>query len=308
MTPNLNEPLQNSLLWVYEGQTQYYGLILTARAGLISRQHALDIFANTAATYTEDNPGRDWRALQDTTNDPIIARRRPQPWTSRQRSEDYYREGAMIWLDADTWIREASDGRRSLDDFARAFYGVQDGDWDPEPYTFDTVTSTLDGVQDNDWANFLRARLDAVGPDAPGPLDGIERGGYRLVWKEEPNDYSKKLNAEYGRVDFIYSLGLRLNTSNEVTVVQWDSPAFEAGLTSGWEVLAVNGQAASEALIAAAITAAKGTDTPIEMLMKKGERYRTVRFDYHDGLRYPHLERIEGTPDRLGDILTPRRR
>ncbi|MBU4040626.1 MAG: peptidase M61 [Alphaproteobacteria bacterium] len=308
LTPTLNEPLQNSLLWVYEGQTQYWGLVLTARAGLMSKQQALDILANTAATYAEDNPGRSWRALQDTTNDPIIAQRQPQPWGSFQRSEDYYREGAMIWLDADTLIREQSNGRRSLDDFAKAFFGVQDGNWDPAPYTFADVTSTLNGVQANDWAAFLRARLDAVGPGAEGPLGGIERGGYRLVWSTTPNAYSRALNAELGRVDFQYSLGLSLNNANRVTAVRWGSPAFEAGLTSGWEVVAVNGRAASAATIAEAITASAGNTTPIEMMLKKGDRFRTIRFDYHDGLRYPRLERIEGTPDRLGDILAPRRR
>lgn len=308
LTPNLNEPLQNSLLWVYEGQTQYWGLILTARAGLMTKQQALDVFANTAATYADGNPGRDWRALQDTTNDPIITQRRPQPWPSRQRGEDYYREGAMIWLDADTLIREQTGGRKSLDDFARAFFGVQDGVWDPAPYTFTDVTSTLNGVQSNDWAGFLRERLDAVGPDARGPLGGIERGGYRLVWRDAPNAYSRALNTELGRVDFQYSLGLSLNTANRVTGVRWGSPAFEAGLTSGWEVVAVNGRAASAGAIAEAITASKGNTTPIQMMLKRGDRFRTITFDYHDGLRYPHLERIEGTPDRLGDILAPRRR
>ena len=308
LTPTLNEPLQNSLLWVYEGQTQYYGLILTARAGLMSKQQALDILANTAASYAEDNPGRAWRAMQDTTNDPIIARRQAQPWSSFQRSEDYYREGAMIWLDADTLIREQSNGRRSLDDFAKAFFGVQDGNWDPAPYTFDDVTSTLNGVQANDWAAFLRARLDAVGPDAQTPLAGIERGGYRLVWSTTPNAYSRALNTELERVDFQYSLGLSLNPANRITAVRWGSPAFEAGLTSGWEVVAVNGRAASATTIAEAITASAGNTTPIEMMLKKGDRFRTIRFDYHGGLRYPRLERIEGTPDRLGDILAPRRR
>lgn len=308
LTPTLNEPLQNSLLWVYEGQTQYWGLILTARAGLMSKQQALDVFANTAASYADGNPGREWRAMQDTTNDPIIAQRRPQPWPSRQRAEDYYREGAMIWLDADTLIREQSGGRRSLDNFARAFFGVEDGNWDPAPYTFTDVTSTLNGVEAHDWATFLRDRLDAVGPDAHGPLGGIERGGYRLVWREAPNDYSRALNTELGRVDFQYSLGLSLNTTNRVTGVRWGSPAFEAGLTSGWEVVAVNGRTASAAAIAEAITASKGNATPIQMMLKRGDRFRTIAFDYHDGLRYPHLERIEGTPDRLGDILSPRRR
>ena len=307
LTPTLNEPMQNSLLWVYEGQTQYWGQVLTTRAGLLSKELELGSMALTAATYGL-SPGRAWRAMQDTTNDPIIAQRRPQPWGSFQRSEDYYSEGALIWLDADTWIREQSGGRRSLDDFAKAFFGVEDGNWDPAPYTFDDVVRTLNEVQPNDWATFLRTRLDAVGADAPMPLDGIERGGYRLVFKEEPNAYQKALYSEYERNDFQYSLGIGVNNANRIYSVRWGSPAFEAGLTSGWEVVAVNGRAASADAIAEAITASKGNTTPIEMMVKKDDRFRTIRFDYHDGLRYPHLERIEGTPDRLGDILAPRRR
>jgi len=307
MTANFNEPLQNSLLWVYEGQTQYWGQVLTTRAGLLSKELELGSLAMTAATYGL-SPGRAWRAMQDTTNDPIIAQRRPQPWGTFQRSEDYYSEGALIWLDADTWIREQSGGRRSLDDFAKAFFGVEDGNWDPAPYTFDDIVRTLNEVQPNDWATFLRTRLDAVGADAPMPLDGIERGGYRLVFKEEPNAYQKALYTEFGRNDFQYSLGIRTDNANRISLVRWGSPAFEAGLTSGWEIVAVNGRTASPGAISEAITASKGNATPIEMMLKKGERFRTVRFDYHDGLRYPHLERIEGAPDRLGDILAPRRR
>lgn len=307
LTPNFNEPLQNSLLWVYEGQTQYWGQVLTTRAALSSKEQALGSWAMTAATYGL-SPGRAWRAMQDTTNDPIIAQRRPQPWGSFQRSEDYYSEGALIWLDADTWIREQSGGRRSLDDFAKAFFGVEDGNWDPSPYTFEDIVQALNAVQPNDWATFLRTRLDAVGQDAPMPLDGIERGGYRLVFKEEQNSYQKALYAEFERNDFQYSLGINTNNANRITGVRWGSPAFEAGLTSGWDIVAVNGRTASAKAISDAITASKGNATPIEMMVKKGERFRTIRFDYHDGLRYPHLERIAGTPDRLGDILAPRRR
>ncbi|HEY4585616.1 MAG TPA: peptidase M61, partial [Brevundimonas sp.] len=307
LTPNLNEPLQNSLMWVYEGQTQYWGLVLTARAGLMSKQQALDVLAMSAASF-QNIPGRQWRAMQDTTNDPIISQRRPQPWGSYQRSEDYYREGSLIWLDADTLIRERTGGKKSLDDFAKAFFGVEDGNWDPAPYTFADVTSTLNGVQINDWAAFLRERLDAVGPGSRGPLDGIERGGYRLVFKEEPSGYMGALYKELGRNDFTYSLGFMMNKSNRIISVLWGGPAFEQGLTSGWEVVAVGGRAATADALKEAVTAAKGSSEPIELILKNGDVFKTVRFDYHDGLRYPHLERIEGTPDRLGDILSPRRR
>ena len=306
MTANLNEPLQNSLLWVYEGQTQYWGLILTARAGLMSKDEALGVLAASAASF-QNAQGRQWRALQDTTNDPIIQQRRPQPWPSVQRSEDYYREGALIWLDADTLIRQKTNGRKSLDDFAKAFFGSQDGNWDPAPYTFDDVVTALNGVVEHDWAHFLRSRVDAVGPDAPAPMNGFEQGGYRLVFKDTLNAYQSQLNKELGRNDFTYSLGFMMNGSNRITSVAWNSPAFQQSLTAGWEVMAVNDRAASADVLREAITAAKDGGPQVTLIVKQGERFRTISFDYRDGLRYPHLERIAGTPDRLGDILTARR-
>lgn len=305
LVPNLNTPLQNSLLWVYEGQTQYWGKVLAARSGLHDRQQALDALALVAATY-DNRVGREWRALQDTTNDPIISQRRPAPFGSWQRSEDYYEEGQLIWLDADTLIRERTGGRKSLDDFAKAFFGVQDGNYDATPYTFDLVVQTLNGVVENDWATFLRTRLDGHGPGAP--LDGLTRGGWRLVYTDTPTDYQKTLYAEYERNDFTYSLGLSITADGTVAGVQWNGHAFQQGLATGAQIIAVNGEATSPKVLADAITAAKGTTSPIELIVKQGDRFRTVSIDYHDGLRYPHLERIAGTPDRLSDIFEARRR
>ncbi|MET0283976.1 MAG: peptidase M61, partial [Polyangiales bacterium] len=123
-TPTFERPIRNSLMWVYEGQTQYWGNVLSARSGLWSKQHTLDAIARTAAIY-DNRAGRRWRSMSDTTRDPIIASRRPLPWVSWQRSEDYYSEGQLVWLDVDTRIRELSGDTRSLDDFARAFFGAK---------------------------------------------------------------------------------------------------------------------------------------------------------------------------------------
>jgi predicted metalloprotease with PDZ domain len=305
--PNFNSPLQNSLLWVYEGQTQYYGQVVAARSGLLTKQQAMDSLAMTAATF-DTRVGREWRAMQDTTNDPIISQRQPKGWLSWQRDEDYYSEGQLIWLDVDTTIREKTNGRKSLDDFARAFYGVQDGDYAPAPYTFEDVVAALNGVVANDWATFLRTRLDADGPDARAPLDGLARGGWRLAYTDTPTDYMKTLYAELKRNDFTYSLGFQTGEANKIRSVQWNSLAFKSGLAAGMEIVAVNGQAATADRLNEAVTAAKDPATPITLIVKDDDQYRTVVFDYHDGLRYPRLERIAGTPDRLGDILTPRRR
>ena len=303
-TPNFNVPMRDSLLWVYEGQDQYWGFVLGARAGLVTKQQTLDALAMTAALYSEGRPGREWRTVEDTTNDPIIASRRPIPWTSWQRSEDYYSEGQLIWLDADTLIRERTGGKKSLDDFGRAFFGVNDGDWkQPLTYTFDDVVKTLNAVMPHDWATFLDTRARRVAPAYP--LDGLARGGYRLVYADTPTDYWKDTEASRKNIDFTYSLGLTLNREATITGVLWDSPAFKAGLTVGDKILAVNGIAYDTDRLKEVITAAKGGKEPITLIVKDGDHFKVTPLSYHGGLRYPRLERIEGKPDLLTKIYDP---
>ncbi|MGH7020078.1 MAG: peptidase M61, partial [Brevundimonas sp.] len=213
----------------------------------------------------------------------------------------------LIWLDADTLIREATGGKKSLDDFAKGFFGGDDGSWAPRGYTFDDVVAALNAVHPHDWATFLRTRLDATGPEAKAPLDGLARGGYRLTYTDSLTAGEKRIQSGWDK-DFQYSLGFTLSSSNKLTGIRWGGRAFEADIGPGWELVAVNDRAASAEVLRDAVTAAKGTTAPISLLLKNGDRYRTVAFDYHDGLRYPRLERIPGTPDRIGDILSPRRR
>ena len=158
--------MEGSLLWVYEGQTQFWGYVLGARSGMLSKQDTLDAIAATAATYSTGTPGRAWRPLVDTTNDPIVAGRAPQPWRSWQRSEDYYSEGQLIWIDVDRIIRTQSGGKRSIDDFARAFFGMRDRDYGELTYTLDDVVATLNRVQPYDWRAYLQRRVYDVAATA----------------------------------------------------------------------------------------------------------------------------------------------
>ena len=302
-TPNFNVPMRDSLLWVYEGQTQYWGFVLAARAGLLTKQQALDALASTAATY-DHRIGRQWRALQDTTNDPIIAMRRALPWRSWERSEDYYSEGQLLWLDADTLIRERSGGRKSLDDFARAFFGVNNGSYVPYTYTFEDVVNALKGIEPYEWAKFLRDRLDGHGPGAP--LDGIARGGYKLVYTETPTDYFKGYETRRKVTDLTYSLGVVIGSEGRLTDVLWEGLGYKSGLTVGTQIIAVDGTTFDAGRIKDAIKNAQNNGPAIELLVKNDDRYRTVRIDYHDGLRYPRLERDTNVPARLDQILTPR--
>jgi len=307
-TPNYNVPMQDSLLWVYEGQTQYWGQVLAARSGLWSRQQALDQMAYTAAYYALQ-PGRAWRALEDTTNDEIINPRRPVSWRDWQRFEDYYEEGKLIWLEADTLIRERSGGQRSLDDFARGFFGIDDGSVTPVTYTFEDVVKALNAVLPYDWAGFLHERLDSVG--RPAPLEGLARGGYRLIYTDTPSEILKGSDEQRKYVDLLFSIGIVIDDWNsmrpgQLKAVVYDSAAFKAGLTEGARILAVNGIAYDADALKDAIRAAKDGSAPIELILRVGDRYRVARLDYHAGLRYPHLERAGAGPALLDAILAPR--
>ena len=305
-TPNYNVPMQNSLLWVYEGQTQYWGVVLAARSGLRTRQQALDEMADTAA-YFDKQTGRQWRALQDTTNDPIINPRHPQSWNDWERFEDYYSEAGLIWLDVDTLIRERSGGKHSLDDFARAFFGINDGSFTVVTYTFEDVVKALNAVQPYDWVTFLRERLDGTGK--PAPLGGLQRGGYKLVYTDTPSDYQKDTESQRGRTDLRYSLGIVVDEKEQkgsLREVVWNSPAFKARLSEGMEILAINGVAYDADVLKDTIRAAKSVGSPTELIVKNGDRFMVVNIDYRDGLKYPHLERDASVPARLDDILAPR--
>ena len=307
LTANHNIPSQNTLLWVYEGQTEYWGDVLTARSGLAPAQDIITSLAQIAAFY-ENQPGRQWRPLQDTNNHNLLGYRTSNPYASWMRGTgDYYREALLVWLDADTLIREGTNDRKSLDDFAKSFFGGDDGSYAPRGYVFEDVVAHLNAVYPHDWATFLRTRLDATGPDAKAPLDGLARAGYRLTYTDALTDAEKKIQTGW-KNDFQYSLGFTLGGNNQISNIRWGGPAFEADIGPGWQLVAISDQEASADKLREAVTANKDGSSPIRLLMKRGEQFRTVQFDYTGGLRHPRLERIEGTRDRLSDILSPRRR
>ena len=303
-TPNFNVPMQDSLLWVYEGQTQFWGYVMAARSGLWNEEQAHDMLAFVAATYDRGRPGlASWRNLQDTTNDPIIAQRAPLPYRNYQASEDYYSGGQMIWLDVDAKLRELSHDKHSIDDFAKAFFGMDNGSFVTNTYTFDDVVKTLNDVQPFDWASYLRSRLDGHGP----LIGGIESHGWKLVYNNQPSAMSKALEMRRHAADFTYSLGVSVGKDGEIGDVLWDGPSFKAGMSPGMTVVAVNGHDYnSDALKDAVAASAADKNQPVELLVKNFDEYKTVRIDYHDGLKYPHLERDTGKPDTLSALLKPR--
>jgi predicted metalloprotease with PDZ domain len=244
--------------------------------------------------------------MEDTTYQPIITARRPLAWMSWERTEDYYPEGALIWLDVDTKIRELSGDRQSLDDFAHAFFGGTGGTLGPVSYTFADVVKALNAVAPFEWDKFLNQRLHSHGPGAP--LDGLTRGGWKLVYTETPTDYLRQLEDQRKTVDFSFSLGFDVSSRDpgQLTDVLWGSPAYDAQLTVGTVIVAVNGREYRPERLREAITTAHNAHTPIELIVRSLDRYRVVSIPYFDGLKYPRLERVERTTDRLAAITKPR--
>lgn len=300
-TPDYRVPMDDSLLWVYEGQTQFWGYVLSARSGMMPAEDVRGEMARIAAYY-DTLPGRAWRPLLDTTYDPVIQARRPQPWSSWLRGEDYYSEGMLVWLEVDAKLRELSGGRRSIDDFAHAFFGVNPGDQGILTYRFDDVVATLNGIAPFDWASWLRQRVERTGP---APLAWIEQGGYRLAYRDTPTPYFTSREKDRKILDLTYSLGLVVGDGGKITSVAWDSPPFNAGVTAGSTIVAVNGRQYSADNLKQAITAARGTRDPIRLLLKRGELYDEAAIDYHDGLRYPVLERTGTGASSLDALLAP---
>ena len=311
-TPNFNVPMGDSLLWVYEGQTQFWGNVVAVRAGLENKDTGLALLAQVAARYDMDRPGfRTWRNIQDTTNDPTIAQRAPLPWRNYQGSEDYYSAGQLIWLAVDGKMRELSHNKHSLDDFARAFFGVHPGAWDVNTYTFQDVVAGLNKIVPYDWSSFLRTRLDGHGNLA----EALKLEGWQLVYKNEQSKAAKAVMASFRKrfpkyadsADFTYSVGFAGSGKGELRDVRWDSPAWKAGLSPGMTIVAVNGTEFSADGMKQAIKDAKDSDQPIKLLVKNFNEYKTLDIDYHGGLKYPDIERIKGTPDYLSQLYAPKK-
>ena len=303
--PDYATPTQNNLLWVYEGQTSYWDVIISARAGMISPDMALGEFATNAANF-QDRAGRRWRSLLDTTHHQIVSDRRAGQYPSYQRGTDYYAESALVWLEADMLIREKSAGQRSLDDFARGFFGGREGDWGVRTYTFEDVVAALNAVQPHDWAGFLRERVER--PGAPAPVGGFARGGYRLVFREIPNAYDLSRFAEGSGFDLTHSLGISVASGGRIGNVQWDGLAFKEAIRPGSTIVAVNGREYGHDVLRDAINTAKDGRSPIRLLVREGRNLREVAINYRGGLRYPHLERIGAGPAPLDLALQPRTR
>jgi len=301
-TPDFQQPMIGDLLWVYEGLTQYLGYVLAERSGIWSESYYKERLAQIAA-FLDNQPGRRWRPLGDTTTAAQLLYFAPGQWTAYRRDTDFYDEGWLIWLDVDTAIRELTHGQKSIDDFCHLFHGGESGAPTVKPYTLDDVVAALTQVAPHDWKAFLGSRIYQV--TAHAPLDGITRGGWRLVYGDAKNEYIKTGDSD--RVEATYSIGLRVRARDGmVNDVFLDSPAGKAGIGPGMQIIAVNGLRYSADVLRNAIKESKTASGPMTIEFQNDDLVKTVSLDYHGGMREPHLERDTGKSDLLAQILAAR--
>jgi predicted metalloprotease with PDZ domain len=255
--------------------------------------------ASIAAALGPGRPGRTWRPLLDTAvGEPGLSGR--GGWPTWRRGVDYYDEGDLIWLEVATIIHRETGGKKSIDDFTQAFHGGPNNGPEVKTYTFDQLMSALNAIAPYDWATFFHTRLDSTSADAP--LGGIENGGWKLIFNDKP----LKLGGRRSNIGQIYTIGLQLKEDGSVLDAIVGSPAFEAGLSSGMKVMAINGRVYTQDGLLDAIKGSKDTKQPISLLILSDDYFKTFAVNYHGGERIPHLERVEQKPDYLDELIKPR--
>jgi predicted metalloprotease with PDZ domain len=301
-TPDYQQPMRGELLWVYEGLTDYLGKVLAARCGLLTTTNFCEAIAHNAAKM-DHRDGRQWRPLADTAVAAQLLYDSPGSGVNRRRDVDFYPEGDLIWLEADTIIRQQTQGKKSLDDFCKQFHGGENSEPKVMPYDFDDVVKTLNAVAPFGWKNFFQQRVYDLTPHAP--LGGIENGGWKFAWTNEVPALLKMRESERKTTDMNYSLGFALGTDGGIGDVLPGSPADAAGINQGMKLVAVNGKSYSTKILRDAVKTAATNSAPVELLAVENDFYTTHKVDYHDGEKYPVLVRDASKPDLLADILKP---
>lgn len=300
--PDYQGPERTSLLWVYEGLNEYIGMLLATRSGFNDQDYMRDYLGFTADNRVHQT-ARSAIPLVDTATEDWVLRSEKGDWYDLRRSQDYYDEGALIWLRADVIIREQTHGQKSLDDFLRNFLGQHDTGTIVAPYTREDVESALSAVLPYDWHSFFETRIYQVNPKPP--VDGIESAGWRLVYNDTPNKEYFWEDLDPIAVLAADSIGIMVKKDDTIFDVVPDSPAYNAGLAPNMTIIAVDGRVYSPDVLNEAV--AHPRDGKITLVVRNFDSVETREINYAGGVKHPHLERIPGTHDYLTEILQPRK-
>lgn len=295
---NFNMLMGDSLLWVYEGQIQFWGQVLVVCLGLWLVVQVCDMLVNVVVIYDCGCLGLVWWLLQDIINDLIIVQCCMLLYCNYQMSEDYYFGGQMLWLEVEGKLCELSGNWCSLDDFVCVFFGVGNGDWDVNFYIFEDVVVILNGIVFYDWVMFLCGCLDGYGV----LIGGLELVGWKLVYCDILNDVYKVQEKCVKVVLLVYLLGVMVFDNGMVGDVIWDSLVFNVGLVFGMRVIVVGGCEYSSQCLKDVVVMVVKDKVLIVLLVKQFDWIDMMNIDYYGGLQYLVLECIVGKFDCLVEL------
>lgn len=299
LTTDFHSPKDTELLWVYEGLTQYLGELVEARSGMMSadefRARLLVELRN--ATHQQ---GRQWRTLADTAAASHILRAASPSWSGLRRSQDYYMEGMLFWLEADAQIRRATNNKKTLDDFCHSFFKAPRSSTLPVAFSRDEIVKQLNSVAKFDWDGLIARRVESFQQQFDPAV--AELLGYKFqLTATKPTIPSATFRHSRG-IDLLDSLGISVATDGKVQRVLLGTPADQARLAPTAEIIGVGKHKWSGKRLTDAVQ--KSSDrTPIELLITSGDELRTLQIHYYDGLRYWNLNRDETVSDLLAEIV-----
>ncbi len=299
---DFHSPKGMDLLWVYEGLTQYLGELTEVRCGLMSPdefRHRLEIEVRRAM----HQQGRDWRTLSDTGACSPILRAGSSNWPRLRRSQDYYMEGMLFWIEADAIIRKRTHNEKSLDDFCHHFFAHADGDPHPKPYTRDDVIKSLGSVVDFDWRGLIQRRVDTV-VDRFDP-SFVDLLGYSVQYSNTASNIPANTFRASTGTDLLDSIGAVISSDGTVSDLLLGSPAHAAGLGPGMKIMGVGEHKYSKNRMLDAI-AKSGTTGEIKLMLVSGDSFEHRTIKYDGGPRYMTLVRQSGQDDILAEIVKPR--
>ena len=303
LSPDYNQRMDGSLLWVYEGMTQFWGEVLPVRAGLVSARNYREVLAAKAGDF-DIQVGNRWRPLADTAAAARILYDAPAAWANSRRGTDFYEAAEFLWLNVDAELRARSGGKASIDDFVKRFCAGASGQPALKPYVEEDIYTALSDVVPADWRAIIRRHLDSKGPEAL--LDGLRSSGWQLTYTAATNSYLETAQKRGKVVARDWSIGFSVDKSDTIIDTVGDRAAARAGVGPGMKLMAVNGRRYTAEVLDAAIAEAHKTQKPITLLMQNDDFFSTLSVPYYDGPRWPHLTPVAAKPDTMTQVLKAR--
>lgn len=299
LTTDFHTPKGTELLWVYEGLTQYLGELVEARSGIMTEDEFLHRFEIEVRRAIHQQ-GRQWRSLGDTAAASHVLRNSSPAWSSLRRSQDYYMEGMLLWLEIDAILRQTTSGQVTLDDFCHKFFEATTPL--PRPYDRQEVIDTLTQLADYPWKDLFARRVDAINSNL---ADGyVEQFGCSLRIAEKPSPIPGGTFRFIAGVDLLDSIGATLSATGQVSEILLGSPADAAKLAPGMTVTAINDRKWSRRAMLDAIK--NSADQPLMLTIADGDRLIRYPLEYTGGSKYLILDKPDAEDSIFSQILSPK--